>query len=212
MITLRRLALVLVFSISLINTAFAEEPTGGFSVSPTSRNKVNSGQFTYEAKPGSTIQDTVTITNHDSKPMTLYVYGTDSVKQDDKVNFKIENDPQTEIGKWTTISQKEVKLEPKSSQNISFEIAIPPDAEIKDFLGGLSGEVRSTDSSKGSQVKVNYRIVTKINLKVTNTPQPVEKLPVKFPVDPAQAYFYFSAGLFVLVLAWITNKSLKKKQ
>lgn len=209
---LKFFAVLAILFISSFSTVLAVEPTSGFSVSPTSRNKVNPGQFTYETKPGSTIQDSVTVTNHDSKPMTLYVYGTDSKKQDDKVSFKTETEPQTEVGKWTAVSQKEIKLEPNSSQNVAFEITIPQDAELRDYLGGISGEVRSTDASKGSQVKVNYRIVTKLNLKVTNTPQPIEKLPGKPLVDPAQAYFYFSAGLFVLVLAWFTNKSLKERK
>lgn len=208
--SLKRLALIAIFSIAFVGTALAVDQ-GGFSASPTSPNKINPSQFSYEAKPGSTLQDTLTVVNHDTKPMKLFIYAMDSVMKDGKVQFKIESDPQTEVGKWTTVSQKEIDIPASSKQDIPFTITIPQDAALKDYLGGIAGEARSTDPTQGSQLKVNYRIVTKINLKVTNTPQPIEKRPTP-PISPTQVYLYISAGLFVLVLAWFIAKSLQERK
>ncbi len=184
----------------------------GFSAQPTTQNKESPAQFTYEAKPGSIIQDTITINNNNTSK-TIFFYPTElKVKLDKTKGYLKENETLKDIGKWINIPIRQVEIGPNSSQNIPVSITIPKDAELKDYIGGVASEIKALGNVSGFGANVNYRIITTINLKVTNDPKPIEKLPPKTLVKPVQAYIYASFALPVIVIGWLVWGSLKERK
>ncbi len=187
----------------------------GFSAKPTFPNKNNPEQFTYQVLPGGQIKDTISVSNNEDSPISVNLYSTDSIVQDGKTSFKLESDDQQELGQWVTLEKTHFDVPAHTTEDINFEINVPDTVQTKDFLGGISTEVSSPTVKDGQNITTKFRIINKINLQVTDDPQPIEKMsPTPLVGSPtiAQIYLYGSIALFVIVVGYIAVQGIKKRK
>lgn len=166
------IALLTIMSVTFIAVANAQS-----DVIPGLMRSSSNTSMKYEAKPGSTIEDSFGIQNLGEKKGGIEVYVVDSDETEKK-----KNDTQTSIGLWTTISEKITTVEPKEKKEIPFKIAIPADATIgKVYTGMIYAVAADTDiadngdsknsKSTGGKVKVTSTVSIKISVLVTDTPK-----------------------------------------
>ena len=223
----KKIAIVTILTIVIIPiliicgiTFYTPGQQTGFSLRPTVLSVVDGDAmsgFVFEGEPGSSLQDSLTISNFKSDPIKVFLYGADAKESKNEklhLEYKLENETQEQIGKWISFTQKEVDIDPNSTQKVSFTINIPKETELKDYIGGIAGEIHTTNTQANQKynANINYRIIDKIQLKVTNDPKPIEKLPPRTLVNPVQAYIYASFALPVIVIGWLVWRSLKERK
>ncbi len=186
----------------------------GFSARPAFPNIENSGSFTFEARPGETASDILKISNFNNYPITVFVYPTENEEElnsQGNISYKTFGKEMTGVATWFELEKEELEMEPKSDQNIKFSIHIPEDAEMKDYYGALSAEVRGK-APEGGGVSVNYRFIIKANIKVTDNPRVIEKIPPTPLFAPAQLYLYGSIALFVIIVLYFISSAIINKK
>lgn len=147
-------------------------------------------EFDYQAAPGSTISDWVSVSNFSTGPATFRVYGADATTDYATASFTLIGAQQasTDLGAWTSIDSAgavcartkddaeaacaaglgvQITLEPGNRADIPFTVTVPSDATPGDHAAGIvaSFEQTATDAS-GSAVQVNQRVGTRIYLRV----------------------------------------------
>jgi hypothetical protein len=208
MIHRKKIFILLALLCSLPNLAFALSKGPSISTYPAFPNKINSSQFTVELKPGSSATETVEIVNNSVSPIKYVLSGVDFIE---KGNYKTSTDPQTEAGLWIVPENKSVTLESEEKARINFSVVVPENAELKDYKAGLSIEVQNIGTTKknGMNLAVNLRKVETVNIKVTNDPKPIEKMPP--PSLPwTKIYLGVSIGVFSLAALYLIVSQLKK--
>ncbi len=183
---------------------------------PANIYKVSPYEFTAEIKPGESAVDTVLITNSTDQPTTITLTGVDPfTNQEGKTSYKLSTDTQTDAGLWIVPEQKTVEIAPKQQAKVNFTISVPAGTELKNYLAGISVDVKSIASfndKNGQQVRINVRKIEKVNIKVTDNPQPVEIMTYQGAISWAQIYLWSSLGIFVLALAIILFTQIKKRR
>lgn len=206
--------LILSFAqIGLVNAA-------GFSAFPAFPNKIDPSQFTIEAKPGTTVTESITLNNADNQEMDFYIHGVDSMTNTEgKLTYKTSDKTQTGAGGWIKFNQNPVKVGPNTKEIYQFTIEVPADAKLGSYKAGIEALAMGkapTELEKGMEVTVNTRFVDKVNITVTNDPKPIEKMPTPpatpRTITPAQLYFYGSLALFIIVIGGFGIKALLKKK
>lgn len=183
-----------------------------FSGKPTYPNKLLPYQFSMELKPGTAGTETITISNNSDKTSTYILSGVDSnINEKGETNFRLGTDAQSDAGAWIGI-QSSIEVPAKSEKQIDFTVNAPKDAAKKDYLAGISVESKGVNvvQKDGQNISVNLRNVLKVNIKVTDTPQPVEKAPNPL-LTPTNIYLGISVLLFVGVCIFLVVTQLGKK-
>ncbi len=211
----KKLTLALCACLFIANSVSAESPTGGASITsyPAYPNKYNPDHFTVELRPGESAQEVLRIKNKSTIPLLYVLTGVDHSNDDFKrASFKLSTDTQTGTGLWIVPEFKTISLNPGEVALVNFTITVPKDAEMKTYLAGLSVETQKVGTIKqkdGMNLAVNIRKAERIEIKVTDNPQPVEKRPP--PSIPwNQLYFMASLGIFLLAILYIGFTQLKK--
>jgi hypothetical protein len=207
--------LLLILLVSLPFSALAQpvETKQGVYSKPAFPNKENPFQFSMEIRPGEAQTETLEIKNESTDTATIKIYGTDSGTNDKgSLAFKLSTEKQSEAGRWITPLQPNINLEPDQSINTEFTVLIPPDTEPGEYLGGISVEISNIGTQtneSGGKVQVNIRKIEKVYIKVTDNPQPIEKMP---PPSIPWKYYYFggSAGIFILAITYLFISKAKK--
>src|SRR6478609_1479768 len=97
-------------------TANAQD-NGRWAVYPVTRdgNDISPRQyFIFDATPGKTIKDSVTVRNRTVRPLVLDVYPADAFNTTAGGAFalKKQDEKQTDVGSWITLSTKQVTVPP----------------------------------------------------------------------------------------------------
>lgn len=169
-------------------------------------NTIDPKRFIFELKPGGKTDDYVYVKNASDVPLKFNLYGSDGT-QSNKGSFalKTKTEPKGNVGKWITFDEPELTLLPGETQKIKFTIAIPSDAKEGSYSGGISAE-KSRPDAGNPNIIIAVRIALRVDVKVTSTPQPIEKKYADIGGNPFfQAYFWASLGLFVVsagALGW----------
>lgn len=163
----------LILFLSLFQDAYA---TGSFVAVPANPNVINQNKFIYEAKPGETIEDTLYLENTSAQDQNFKVYALDGTLEDAKFTPSTNTQIQQEIGSWTKIEQSAITLKSGEKALVNFQILIPANQELKSYYGGIA--IENNSSAESNNVQVNTRIIVRIDLKTTQTPNPPAK---KYP-------------------------------
>lgn len=200
--------------LSLHTTALAFD----FSAEPAFPNKINSPYFTFELKPGTSTTETIKITNTAEESTTFKIDAVDSMTTTEgKTGFKVAGQNQANFGKWVTIKEPEITLNPSEEKIVEFQIDIPTDASLGDYIGAVTvttfaGTKENVDNSK-MNIGISQRFAVKSFLKVTDNPQIIEKAAnTNSKTGWAQYYFLGSAGIFAIALGIILAKSGRKSK
>jgi hypothetical protein len=176
-----------VFTFSMGMFVHAEEPKHNYSgnaldfeAQPAHSSSVDpqiSSYFYEKGKPGDTLSETLILHNPNSYPITIK---PSVVKATTGINGGIAYENQPSTTTWIRGLEKEVTLAPNTSQNISFQIEIPPNTGPGDYIEGISlvdhppsKNESSVGKSKVSvEIKQQIRRVVAVELSIAGTVTP----------------------------------------
>jgi hypothetical protein len=136
---------------------------GGVSILPArpTTNPQTSSWFVYQLDPGKKVKDTVAVVNLSDQEQRVRLYPVDAMTTSDGgFALKQKNEGDEGIGKWITLDEDEVVLEPGKRKKVSFTLNVPRKAEPGDYLGGIVAQP-VTDSGEG-----NIKVVTRTGVRV----------------------------------------------
>lgn len=206
------LALIGLFSFQTNLLAF------DFTALPAVPNKIDGKYFNFELKPGESSQDSLIITNTGKDPGTYKIDAVDTIASTDgQMGFNLPNNTQKTVGKWITLEEREITLEPNESKTIGFSIQIPADQELNDYTGGVTVTTKGgtqKDEDQKVTIGINQRYAIKTFVKVTNDPQPFEKATIvkSSSSNWIQYYLLASVGIFVITILVLGINSAKKRR
>lgn len=194
------------------NTAAAQtQASEGFTLTPLHPNAVKPNQFIYELKPGDTLTDEVIVRNENPEQQNFWLYAADQNLNETNA-FEIyrpeDTDGNTFIGRWVVPEKQEFPLPGYGDETIKIRITIPKDAPLGEYTGGLAFERRKFEE-KNPNLMLAFRVINKINLKVTNDPQPVPMLQTGWTPNP---YLLGSSGLFLGSMIYYFAARRKEKK
>ena len=171
-----------VVSVLAAPTAASAADNGSWAIVPatTSQNTTsNRAFFAIETAAGQVVEDAVTITNVTAEPMTLDLYPADAFNSPGAgFALRPQNEANTDVGSWITISKDQVVLKPKASVNVPFTMTVPAGATPGDHVGGIvalnpvaTGEQTTAD---GAVIQVQQAVGVRIYTRVKGplNPQP----------------------------------------
>jgi hypothetical protein len=131
--------------------------------------------FIYSIPAGVQRNDSVTVVNNGTEPITLKVYPVDSLTANNG-SFALANDnaPKSDVGAWITMSTSEVTLGPKEVRNIPFTIAIPANATEAEHSGGII--IQETKAKKLTNKGLNINVISRIGVRIYETVPGAEQL------------------------------------
>jgi len=99
----------------------------------------NQSWYSFEKKPGETVDDVAVIKNLGDQPVKAHVYAVDATSNESgSFILKLENEPRSQIGKWTTINSNDtVNVPPRGSVEVPFQIKIPDNLTPGQYFGGI---------------------------------------------------------------------------
>ena len=139
----------------------AASAAGGVSLQPAHPSKDSPSYFTFHGAAGTTITDSVVITNHATVPVELVVSPVDGLTgQTSGSVYANRQDPVTKAGEWVTPSVTTLTLPGQSARTVSFSVQIPAGTSAGDHLAGIAVEnTQPTTSSNGFAIKQILRSV-----------------------------------------------------
>jgi hypothetical protein len=134
---------------------------GGISLRPATPDPATPTYFTIKAKAGTTVDETVIISNHATTPVDLVVSPVDGLTgQTSGSVYANREDPVRKAGKWVTSSLTSFELAANSERPVGFTVTIPADATAGDHLAGFAVEnTQPTSSSNGFAIRQIVRNV-----------------------------------------------------
>lgn len=146
-----------------LTTQWALTPTGDDPQEPSQRTT-----FTYDAAPGGTVEDSVTVWNYGTEPTGFRLYATDAFTNPDGVFDLLRSDqPATGVGPWVTLQQVSIIVPPNSGTIVPLTLVVPSDATPGDHAGGIVASVQQTDTDQaGNTVVVDRRIAVPLYIRV----------------------------------------------
>lgn len=164
--------------------SWAVAPTG--SDDPSAPG--NRPHFSYDAAPGTTIDDSVTVFNFGNVPLTFRVYATDAFNNaDGEFSVLAGHEVPVDVGGWVSMPQANVTVMPGQQVRMPIKIAIPANATPGDHVGAVMASSQVGGSSPdGKVVTLDRRTGTRIYMRVAGPLTPdlaVENVKVRY--DPS---------------------------
>lgn len=150
-------------------TAPSDENRWG--ISPSGEDPSQPGAraaFTYDAAPGTTVEDSVTVWNYSDQALTFEVFAKDAFNTP-AGGFDVQADDTAPsgVGSWVALENSRVKVEPRTGYAIKFVVTIPSDATPGDHAGGLVVSLATVDGAvQEKSVAVDHRVGTRMYIRV----------------------------------------------
>jgi hypothetical protein len=160
------IALAIIGAPALGQSAARSNPSQSaqFGVRPVRAGEttLESGHFSYAVASGATISDGVVITNHQTRPISLRLYGADMITAAGGALAPAQADgPKRETGAWLELDKAKVQLPPGQQRVVGFTLRVPDGTPPGDFPGAV---VVSTVAGK---TKDGLAVETRVALLVT---------------------------------------------
>ncbi|MFC6356685.1 WxL protein peptidoglycan domain-containing protein [Luethyella okanaganae] len=129
--------------------------------------------FDYRVDPGVAVSDIVSITNFSATDQTFQLYASDGVNEFDGGEYSIQtaDGVSTDLGVWTTLSQKEVTIGANQRADIPFTIVVPSNATPGDHSAGIVAAITRKGTGEGQAVDVEQRVGSRIYMRVSGEVQ-----------------------------------------
>lgn len=171
-------ALALMFTVSGA-PAFAAD-NGDWSVNPTPPAQPGPAPRLYfflESPPGTSVQDSVRVTNLADQPRTFRLYGADAYNtpRDGGFGLRTQDATHVDIGAWTRVGAATVTVPAKAQADVPFVITVPSNATPGDHVGGVVAmEERpgATTRQNGVDVTVRRAVAARVYLRVSGPTVP----------------------------------------
>lgn len=195
-------------ALSLPTTLSAQMPS--FTTEPAHPNTIAPYKIIAEIQPGDTYEDAVILSNNMDYDMEL-TNGAADLFMNEKGEKKFSNgqSPDDHFWQWVTIEEKTV-LKPGEQKTVPFSITIPEDTPLDTYQGGITSKLRGKQKDN---LITSYRIVTPLEVNITDDPQPVPKLKdAQTSVFEPTPYFWASTVIFLASMAYYVYANKKEKQ
>jgi len=197
-------ALVLVVALCVAAFAALTEAPGGaqsadppiagneyvesWALSPTGQDPTQPGtrpNLVYTVAPGGTLEDSVTLWNYSSRPVTFRLLATDAFNNEtgDFSLLKSSEAPE-DLGAWISLGTTVVTIPPRTSGVIPIVLKVPADADPGDHAAAI---LAATDTvgvdGQGTEVRLDRRTGPRVYLRVSGPVNPelvVEDLSSKY--------------------------------
>ncbi|MEV4515527.1 DUF916 domain-containing protein [Dactylosporangium sp. NPDC049525] len=137
------------------------------------QNALGSGRahFDYNADPGGTITDGLTLVNHSTRPLTLRIYASDAfTTRNGGIDVLPSGATSTDVGAWISVGTDTVTIEGGKSATVAFTLRVPANATPGDHSGGLVTSLVDTAATGG--VRVEHRLGSRVYLRVSGQLSP----------------------------------------
>lgn len=197
----------------LINNPGQAAASFSFTAVPADPNLINQNKFILEARPGDEIEEKLYVENKSTEPIKLKLYPIDGqINAEAKFTGQNADQQQIHIGQWAKIEKQEMNLNPGEGQVVNYTIAIPNKTALGNYFGGIA--IENVPANNNDQtLQINSRIIVRVDLKVTENPNPPAKLyPEKsFWQKINKTYLTIAGLLFIFSLVGLYLTSRKEK-
>jgi hypothetical protein len=175
----RRFLFALAAAAVLIPSAQAAGPA--FGVRAVGKWKL--GYFVYDAKPGTTIEGKIAVSNNGDRGGVVKLFATDATTgQTSGTVYKTSGEKPKDVGIWLTLPAATMRLGPNERRVVPFTVHIPAGAAAGEHVGGIVAETAQQSTGTHSKGKTNVQITVR-NLAIVavqvNVPGPkVAKLAI----------------------------------
>jgi len=182
------------------------------SLEPVSIDRSNPderGWFLYNVQPGQTVEDTVVVRNATTFDTRVQLNANDAtVTTDGTFSLKSNEQENTSLGSWITLSQTELSIGGNESIGVPFTITVPSDAQSGEYAGGLSAIIINEEENDGigARLRLGVRMYLTVDgnlslnpeiseLSIANPDQEdfEERLRSRGSVKPESMGFYLTA-------------------
>lgn len=127
--------------------------------------------FSFVVDPGSTVTDTVRITNLGTTPLELDLYPADAVLADGAgIDMTGADDDLDGVGAWIDLPEDSLEVAVGEGVDVPFELVVPDDAAPGDRTGGIVTSVSTRRAgTDGRDVTAEMRLVSRVQVRVTGT-------------------------------------------
>jgi hypothetical protein len=188
---------------------------GNFTLAPSHFNTIEPSTILVELKPGTTYEDSVIVVNKNTNNISLHLYATDEITDENGSHAKSDRDTQYNIGKWTRFETSDITLGPNEKKEIRFFVFIPADANPSTYKGYLCAVMPVPPRDDGLAT-YSLRYATGIKITVTDNPKYIPKIGEINIFESGTPYFWGSTALFAAGIGYLIYGTLrdrkKKKQ
>ncbi len=171
-------AIVGAVAVAPVNAYAADN--GEWSVNPTPPAQPGPAPRLYfflESPPGTSVQDSVRVTNLADQPRTFRLYGADAYNtpRDGGFGLRTQEATHVDIGAWTRVGAATVTVPAKSQADVPFVITVPANATPGDHVGGvvaMEEQPGATTRQGGVDVTVRRAVAARIYLRVSGPTVP----------------------------------------
>jgi len=162
-------AIVIAWSAATTSAATAaEDDVVTWGVRPVKSNdpdQADRANFSFELKPGESLDDGLVVTNHDERPIRLDLYAADAFLGDSgQLDVLPAGEESTTLGAWITMDRARVTIAPEKSKRIGFDLAIPDSVEPGDYSAAVITSLRTRDPDEG--ITVDRRLGIRMHVRV----------------------------------------------
>lgn len=177
-VSLVLMAVVLIASLGLtggVASGQTNETRSSWSVQPATASGADTRpNYTLTLKPGDTVTDYVSVSNLGEQPLTLAVYASDAFNTP-QGGFDLlpADQAPVDVGAWVTFNTETVEVPARGSVVVPFTLTVPLNATPGDHVGGIvASRSRPAADGSGNQVLVDYRVGSRVYLRVEGTMAP----------------------------------------
>ncbi len=153
---------------------------GEWSVNPTPPAQPGPAPRLYfflESPPGTSVQDSVRVTNLADQPRTFRLYGADAYNtpRDGGFGLRTQDATHVDIGAWTRVGAATVTVPAKAQADVPFVITVPSNATPGDHVGGvvaMEEQPGAATRQNGVDVTVRRAVAARVYLRVSGPAVP----------------------------------------
>lgn len=180
---MRVLAVWALLLVAAGSAASAQEPEADFVAEPSPGSQLapSGGYFLLEATPGREVRQAIGLRNDGGEPLELRLDAVDAVTgQLGGVSYGLADEEPERAGAWITLERATVTLAAGASEIVSFDVAVPSDADSGQHLAGLSiAAPRQQDAGEdagagqaGASIDVQTRRIIAVQVNLPGPDEP----------------------------------------
>ncbi len=136
------------------------------SFAPTYPNPDFPHEIIFDAKPGSTHQQSISITNISNENIDLFITAVDLAKGPTGHSALLANGANHQkFGAWTKISTPNISLRPQEYIEIPYQVSIPEHLKSGVYTGGITISEQDQSTQNSNTIAVRHSILNKVVVK-----------------------------------------------
>ena len=131
---------------------------GGRPANPDPNNPRTQSIFIMEIEGGESKQDTILVANNSDVEQTIELYAVDGiVSSSGSYTCRQESEARVGIGRYTTLEKNSLTLKPGETEEVSFTVTMPSNADVGEHNGCIVFQTPTNDSATEGNIRVHMR-------------------------------------------------------